>query len=606
MIINKNLIKTSILFILICSPAVQSQSVSDIDSLDKDFLGSLPDAVREDVMKELEDNLEQENNEFPRRPSSKLLKLETVKDWEEFKKRQSINSKTERYGLKIFNSMQSSFMPINEPNFGNNYIVDYGDVIKIQLYGGAAGKIRNNIYLIEVQRDGTVVLDDIGSISVAGLNFEQTADAIKQMYSQSFIGLDVVVTLNRTRDINVLITGNVEFPGIYTLSGNSNILQALNVAGGPNENGSLRNIVVKRKNKPDEDIDLYQALLFGEVDSIPFLMSGDSIHVKPAKNLVRAGYGFNNIAVFEMLDGETLKDLIDYAGGLKIESNSETLKAVRFEDNNFVTLEVNADQFDDFSLKNLDSVYAEKENIGVITISGNVKYPGMYSISSSDKLLDLIERSGGYTESAYPFGASLYRKSNRELEALFIEKAYRNLISFIASNPTTLTQGGGGDGLGYVLSEIKTHTPVGRVIAEFDIINLKENSENNIYLNDEDTIHIPSYDSNVYIFGEVGNPGSVLFSENSNINEYINKSGGFTRFSSKDSIFIVSPNGETRKVYANGFKQYISQDYDVYPGSVIYVPRHIGKVDGINFYATVAPIFSSLALSIASLNSINN
>ena len=82
-----------------------------------------------------------------------------------------MESQTERYGLRIFNSMQSSFMPINEPNFGNNYIVDYGDVIKIQLYG-ASGKIRNNIYLVEVQRDGTVVLDDIGSISVSGLNFE--------------------------------------------------------------------------------------------------------------------------------------------------------------------------------------------------------------------------------------------------------------------------------------------------------------------------------------------------------------------------------------------------------------------------------------------------
>jgi hypothetical protein len=54
----------------------------------------------------------------------------------------------------------------------------------------------------------------------------------------------------------------------------------------------------------------------------------------------------------------------------------------------------------------------------------------------------------------------------------------------------------------------------------------------------------------------------------------------------------------------NGLKKYLSQDIDVYPGSVIYVPRHVGKIEGINYYATIAPIFSSLALSIASLNSI--
>ena len=125
-------------------------------------------------------------------------------------------------------------------------------------------------------------------------------------------------------------------------------------------------------------------------------------------------------------------------------------------------------------------------------------------------------------------------------------------------------------------------------------------------MNDNDTIHVPSYDSNIYVFGEVGNPGSVLFKEDTSIQDYIEKSGGLTRFSSEESIFIVSPNGETKKVYVNGFKKFVAQDYEIFPGSVIYIPRHIGKIEGINFYSTVAPIFSSLALSIASLNSINN
>ena len=579
--------KTILLGSLLCAFIVIAQ---DVEVLDKSFIESLPEDVREDVMKELMNNSETEKDQYARRPSSELQK-------------QKIDE-SERYGVRIFNSMQSSFMPINEPNFGNNYIVDYGDVIKVQLYG-AANSIRNNNYLIEVQRDGTVVLDDIGSLSVAGLNFEQVVDAIKQVYSQSYIGLDVIVTLDRTRDINILITGNVEFPGIYTLSGNSNILQAINIAGGASENGSLRNIVIKRKNQPDIGVDLYHALIFGEIDSIPFLMSGDSVHIEPVKNLVRAGYGFNNTAVFEMLDGETLNDLINYAGGLKIESNAESLKVVRFENDNFKSYEIKSAGLNNYELKNLDSVYAEKENIGVVTISGDVKYPGKYSISSSDRLLDIIQRSGGYTKAAYPFAATLFRKSSQELEMLYIQKAYRNLISYIASNPSALT-GSGNEGLGYILSEIKSHTPVGRVIADFDVLNLQDNIQSNIFLSNEDTIHIPSYDSNIYIFGEVGNPGSVLFQDDADISDYINKSGGFTRFSSKDSIFIVSPNGETLRVQNDGLRKYLSQDYDIYPGSVIYVPRHIGKVEGINFYATVAPIFSSLALSIASVNAINN
>ncbi len=584
-------------------PFSNAQSL-DLKELDKEFMESLPDDIRDDVSKEIERN-NQEENMLSRRPSTKLSKLDSVKEWEEFKKRQNLKDKTERYGLQIFSSMQSSFMPLNEPNFGNNYIVDYGDIISIQLFGSTAG-IGNTTYITDVKRDGTVVLEDLDSVSVAGLNFEQVVDLIKSKYSQSFIGLDVVVTLAEIRDINVLVTGSVEFPGIYTLSGNSNILQALNVSGGPKENGSLRNIVIKRKNQPDIEVDLYEALIFGDVDNIPVLMSGDSINIKPVNNLVRAGYGFNNVAVFEIKEDETLQDLIEYSGGINTEAGSSSLKLVRFNGSKFTDIDVKSEQFKDFKLKNLDSVYAFKEDIGVISISGDVKYPGNYSISSSDRLSDILERAGGYIKSAYPFGASLYRESTRELETMFVEKAYRNLITFIATNPGSLEGTGSGEGIAYILSEIKDHEPVGRVIADFDLINLKDNLQSNIYLQDGDSIHIPSYDSNIYIFGEVGNPGSILFKENANLKSYIDNSGGFTRFSSKDSIFIVAPNGETQKVYVNGLRQYIAQDYDIYPGSVIYVPRDVGKVQGINFYATVAPIFSSLALSIASLNSIND
>ena len=139
-------------------------------------------------------------------------------------------------------------------------------------------------------------------------------------------------------------------------------------------------------------------------------MSGDSINVKQLKTS-RAGYGFNNIAMYEMLDNETIKHLIDYAGGLNIESNSDSLKIVRFNSENFNSFDVSYNEFDSFQIKNLDSGNAQKENIGVVTISGNIKHPGKYSISSTDRLLDLIERSGGYTESAYPFAGSLFRET---------------------------------------------------------------------------------------------------------------------------------------------------------------------------------------------------
>ena len=186
--------------------------------------------------------------------------------------------------------------------------------------------------------------------------------------------------------------------------------------------GSLRNIVIKRKGKEDKVIDLYEALIFGDINSIPSLMSGDAIYVDSVDNLVRAGYGFNNVALFELKDGEKLSDLIRFAGGLKNEVSSEPLKVVRFENTEFVSYSVEQSNINDYEIKNLDSVYAYKEKIGTVKISGYVKHPGNYSISSSDRMLDLLERSGGYIDSAYPFGGTLLRKSTKELGSEFAEE----------------------------------------------------------------------------------------------------------------------------------------------------------------------------------------
>jgi len=567
--------------------------------MDQDFLDSLPESVQSDLMEEMKDKKNDIKN-LQSRPSSELLKYETVNSWENFKKQQSLENKSERYGLKLFNTMQSSFMPLNEPNFGNNYIIDYGDSVSINTFGS-----KNLSYLADVKRDGTILVEEIGSLMVAGLNFEQVTDLITKKYQMAFIGLNVVVSLAAIRDINILVTGNVAFPGIYTLSGNSNILQALNIVGGITENGTLRNITLKRNNQDDQSIDLYDALLLGNIDNIPFLMSGDSIHIGSVTNLVRAGYGFNKTAVFELKQNETFNDLAKYAGGLKKESKKETFKLIRFENNEFQSYEINSKDFLSLKIQNLDSIYADKEAIGSVLITGNIKHPGRYSISSSDKILDIVTRSGGYTDTAYPFGGSLLRESARELENVFASKSYNNLITFIASNPSALPNNSAG-GLGFLLSELKQFDPVGRVIVELDESKLKENIQDNIYLTDGDEIHIPSYTSNVFIFGEVGNPGSVLFKEGDSMLDYIERSGGLTRYSSKDSIFIVSPNGETKKAHVSGIRKYLADESEIYPGSVIYIPRHVGKIEGINYYATIAPIFSSLALSIASLNTINN
>ena len=203
---NKNFLYIILGSILVISPSfAYSQSLPDINKLDQDYLQSLPKSIQDDILKEMNDQQQKLDKNLQKRPSSKLLNSEIVKEWEEFKAKRDIEQKTERYGLKLFRTMQSSFMPLNEPNFGSDYVVDYGDILRIYKYGGGSSET----FEVEIGRDGSVILPDIGNVPLAGLNFEQVSELIQKTYDSTFIGSNVFVSLSEIRDINFFVTVNV-------------------------------------------------------------------------------------------------------------------------------------------------------------------------------------------------------------------------------------------------------------------------------------------------------------------------------------------------------------------------------------------------------------
>lgn len=583
-----------------------AQSSQELNSLtggfDSEYLESLPEDVRMDLLTEInKGNNDNTRNSLQKRPSTELSKFETIKNWENFQKQQALNENlSERYGINLFSTMQSSFMPINEPNFGSEYILDYGDFIEIRAFGNL-----NKRFYEEIKRDGSVTIDGIGRIKLAGLNFDQAVSVLNTEFKNTFIGVEIVVTLSELRDIKILVTGNASYPGMYTISGNSNILQALNIAGGIKESGSFREIVLIRDGLVIQNIDLYKALIFGDTSNIPTLRSGDSINIKPALNLVRAGTGFVNEAVFELKDGETYGDLLKFSGGVERNVKSNNFTVIQIKDSKFEKYETSFDELINKTASNLDTVSANIEKIGVVEITGSVKNPGNYSISSNDRLSDLIIRAGGYTESAYIFGGSLFRDKAKKLEKQYADKAYQNLIQFLAADPKSLNSQGAAF-LPYLLSEIKNIEPSGRINAEFRLEKLKDEPLKDIYVNDKDKIFIPKFESSVYVFGEVLNPGAINYIDDKSFEYYIDNSGGTSRFASSQYIYIVSPDGIATRVSTKKLSVLFETVHDIYPGTVIYIPREVGTYRGVDFYATIAPIFSSLALSIASLNSIND
>ena len=114
---------------------------------------------------------------------------------------------------------------------------------------------------IIVARDGSISAPYVGSIVVTGLSFDKVYELISSKYDESFLGIEAYSTLANLRDKNVLIIGGVNFPGTYTLSGGASAVQAIDIAGGISDNGSFRNIKIKRNNQVIENIDLYEVLL---------------------------------------------------------------------------------------------------------------------------------------------------------------------------------------------------------------------------------------------------------------------------------------------------------------------------------------------------------
>ena len=231
-----------------------------------------------------------------------------------------------------------------------------------------------------------------------------------------------------------------------------------------------------------------------------------------------------------------------------------------------------------------------------------VNRPGQYYVDQNETLSDLIKRAGGYKENAYEFGSALYRKSIIETEKEFAQLHYSETIKFIVSNLAQPGMNVNSEVVKLLAEEVRAGVHNGRIVTEFNLNQLSKHPSNDIVLEHMDRIMIPQMQKVVYLFGDFKSPTNVAYKPNSSIKDYINMAGGLNKSAQKELI-VIDPSGAS-KAYKMGF--FASNKLEIYPGSIIYAPRDIAKIDGFRYAASVSPILSSLALSLASLNSIKD
>jgi|TARA_X000000950_G_C13915806_1_gene660954 protein involved in polysaccharide export with SLBB domain len=598
-----------IVFLLLMAVSVSSQQ------LDEEFLESLPDDVREDIQKRQQQKVDGTAEQYrPYVYSSKLSQVETFlklkdrleADLLELERRISndeidVSSDLKVYGLDFFNTFQTTFMPINEPNPDSGYMLDVGDILEIQLVGP-------NEYIEEllVNSDGSVTIPDIGKVVVAGLSLNDASLLIKSKVNSVLIGNEVFISLSEIRDVNILVTGNSENPGIYTLTGNSNILHALSAAGGISEFGSLREINLIRDNIIIETLDVYDLLIEGKYNLKKRLRSGDVVFVEARKNIITIDGAVNRPAMYEALDNQKLISIINYANDITRNADRENISLERIVDGSLKTIPVpNDSYFEAVNVEDGDLIYIREYPFRQAKISGAVLKPGTYMMAAGDTINDLVKKAGGYTANAYQFGAVYLNEDAKKVNELSKEILYQEFLdNIIALSQQNI---GGNIDLTPIVKlteEIKNTEANGRVVIDLlndstiDLYNVKEGDE----------LFVPETNNVVYVYGEISSEGAVMFSENKGVEYFVDKSGGFKKFADNESIYILHPNGESQlyRSKRNIFETSPKSEMKIYPGSIIFVPRALDD-SAPRRIATQAyvSILGNLGIALASLSAIN-
>jgi protein involved in polysaccharide export with SLBB domain len=578
--------KIFLLACLLVSAAIYSQE------LDEAYLQSLPESVREDVLNKIEakDDLD--------KPVYRRASTFIDKDKDEG---EEIDNKL--FGSDFFDVMQTSFMPINEPNLDSSYVLDFGDILEIQLIGQ-----KDQIDNYSINRDGSINLPDIGRLNLSGLSLNDASKLIKAKVSSAYIGTEAYISLKNIRDINVLVVGNAYNPGIYTINGNSNMLHAISMAGGINNIGSYRNINLIRSGKVIDTLDLYEVLVFGKYNFSNGLRSGDSIVVGPREKTVSIESGVMRPASFEIKTNENFDDILKFANGFSKDINLEQILIKRVSGGISDVIYLTLDEMRSFELINNDSIFIQEYKVDTVSIMGSINNPGIYKFTRGTTLSEAIKKSGGYDSSAYPFGGYLENQKALEINKISKDRLYDKFLTNLIMNSGAASSMQDSE-LMEVLMQIKNSKSTGRVIAEFDLDIISSDSSKDTILEDGDRIYIPQLTQQVFIQGEVSNSGAIRYASGQDIDYYINKSGGALLTADLDNIFIIHPNGETENFANKSRLSFIIEDNNkelIYPGSIIYIPQKNNFANSLQIASIWAPIISSIALSLTSLSVLNN
>lgn len=488
----------------------------------------------------------------------------------------------DHFGHDLFLPRAGGFSVLENVPVSPAYVIGPGDEIVVRMWGRMEGTQR-----MTVDRDGKIFFPKIGSLYVAGKTFSELKSFLKSRVS-TIAEVSSDVTMGQMKGIRVSVIGEVRRPGWYNVSSLHTAVQALFLAGGVKDIGSLRRIELRRNGRAAETIDLYDFLLKGETRSDTTLLQGDTVFVPVVGKLVAITGEVRRPAIYELKGEKSLLDLVKMAGGFAPWAYKRRVQVERLE-GHFAKVVLDADVEElekgkkDFELSDGDIVRVFPlifEDINAVTLEGNVVRPGKYELKPGMTIGDLLPDANAFLPETYFNYALLTRlvppDMHKEvfpvnLREIVLEKKKEADVALAARDTLTVfPRGAFKDAPKVTISgevrkggsfDLKKGARVSDLVklagdltksaylpkAEIVRVDEKRNfhtiyfdlgkamagdEKENLVLADEDHVRIHSiwetrYKKTVSVAGEVNAPGDYILTEGMKLSDLLFKAGGF-------------------------------------------------------------------------------
>lgn len=386
------------------------------------------DAKKSADPKALEKVKEKDSESTETNPQSEEEAEEAYRQAELSKMRRKI------FGYQLFNNPNVSFAPSDNIATPRDYTIGPGDELMGYIYGYSQSLLE-----LPVNSDGFTFVKAVGPVQLSGRTIEQAQKELITRLAPYYNNLGtpgsgastfLQLRLGRIRTIRVTVLGEVTTPGTYNVSSLSTALNALYLTGGPNELGSFRQIQVVRNNKTIATLDLYELLMNGTLNSDVRLQDNDIIQVGVYKKRIEIKGNVKRPGLYELLDNETVNNVLTYAGGFTGNAYTDRLKVLGLTAKERRIVDVRSSDYGTYIPKNGDEITAEMllerfENM--VVISGPVFRPGQYSLDQNKTLLQLIKSAEGLTGEAFMGRVNVIRTR----EDLSVENISLNLADML-------------------------------------------------------------------------------------------------------------------------------------------------------------------------------